>query len=482
MKKIIQYISLVVATFTLGSCNESYLNQMPTNALPSDMAILEYDDALIALNGVYDGMQRYTYYGAQMVAIAEVQGDYMQALDPNKRTSSFYAMSYNAQNAPFIWGVPYNQIRRANNLLKAIKAGKADKGAEPGQVDVIKGQVLALRALNHFDLVRLYGKSYSVDNGASLGVPIITEAINPDMQPSRATVAEVYKQVIADLKEATTLLASAKKETPSNGMLNLWAVKGLLARVSLYHGDNQAAFDLSEDIIANSPYKLLSNDDYVKAWAEGGVNTEMMFQVINNAIDNGDRESISYLMNEGGYSDMIISRKLVEILDANPGDVRRGLMIPSKISGNKEKFGSALIWLNKYPGKGTDPRINHVPVIRLSEIYLTAAEAAFKLGNMTAASTYLNAIAKRNPALGTLTPTLQSIMDQRGIELVGEGHRSFDLMRNGMTSDRSIRWSYAFAVPESISYGNTYFRAILPIPKSEVDANTEIAKQQNPGY
>ncbi|MEG0162858.1 MAG: RagB/SusD family nutrient uptake outer membrane protein, partial [Mucinivorans sp.] len=218
------------------------------------------------------------------------------------------------------------------------------------------------------------------------------------------------------------------------------------------------------------------------AWADGGVNSEMMFQVVNNKIDNADRESLSYLMSEEGYEDMIITKKMVDYMSANPLDVRKGLMIPSQKGTSIELYGQSAVWLNKYPGVGNDPRINSVPVIRLSEVYLIAAEAAFKVGNMADASTYLNAIAKRNPALGTVVPTLQSIMDQRNVELIGEGHRSFDLMRNGMVSDRSVRWSYVFSEPKSISYDNTYFRSILPIPLSEVDANEVIAAQQNPGY
>ncbi|MEG0467243.1 MAG: RagB/SusD family nutrient uptake outer membrane protein [Mucinivorans sp.] len=456
---------------------------MPSNALPTEKAVLNYKDATTVLMGVYDGMQRDSYYGAEMIAIAEVQGDAMQATSSGKRTSSFYEMSYNAQASPAIWSTPYNQIRRANNLLQAIEAGKADKDAKAGQVDIIKGQVLALRALNHFDLVRLYGKPYSADKGASLGVPIVLKPLTPEVKSSRSTVAAVYDQILADLKDAVALLAKSEAQTPNNGRINLWSAKALYARVCLYHGDNDLALSLAKDIITSSPYKLLTNEEYKGAWADGGVNSEMMFQVVNNKIDNADRESLSYLMSENGYEDMIITKKMVDYMSANPLDVRKGLMIPShKEATNVKLYGKSAVWLNKYPGVGNDPRINSVPVIRLSEVYLIAAEAAFKVGNMADASTYLNAIAKRNPALGTVVPTLQSIMDQRNVELIGEGHRSFDLMRNGMVSDRSVRWSYVFSEPKSISYDNTYFRSILPIPLSEVDANEVIAAQQNPGY
>lgn len=484
MKKIINYIGVVLGVVALTACGESYLNQLPGDAIPTDKAITSYDEAKTALNGVYDGLQDYRYYGANMYVSGDVRGDYMQAYSSASRTAGFYEMVYGNQTTIAIWEYPYKLIRRANNVILAIEEGKADEGGSAETINVLKGQALTLRALAHFDMVRVYGKPYQLDNGASLGVPLELKPSDPESQPARSTVAQIYDQVILDLKNAVTLLETSTAKTSSNGFVNVWVAKSLLARVYLYHGDNGLALALAKDVIENSPYVLLTNAGYAAAWADGGNNTEMMFQVVNTSNDSPDRESLSYLMNETGYADMIISKKLVDIMAANPNDVRNGVMIKSaKVDVNVPKFGTAKVWLNKFPGVGGDPRINSTPIIRLSEVYLTAAEAAFKTGptGMADASFYLNEIAKRNPDLGTVTPTLQSIMDQRGIELVGEGHRFYDLMRNNLASDRSSRWTYTLQ-PESVNFINTYFRILLPIPQVELDANENLKGQQNDGY
>lgn len=484
MKKIINYIGLTVIAATFAACNESYLNQVPANAVISDKAVTNYTEAQTALIGIYDGLQNKAYYGADMIVSGEVRGDYMQATASTKRSSSFYEMAYNAQISPNVWEYPYKVLRRANNLELAIENGQASAGSTKDALDVLRGEVLALRALTLFDLVRVYGNPFTLDAGASKGVPIETKPSLPDAQPGRSSVADVYTQVVSDLTLAVDLLKTSTARTSNNGYINLWGAKTLLARVYLYQGKNAEALALAKDVIANSPYKLLTNAGYVGAWADGGNNTEMIFQVIQTKNDNADRESISYLFNETGYEDIIVSKKLVDIMVANPSDVRNGVMIASKKPTNIATYGSSNVWLNKFPGIGGDPRVNSIPVIRLSETYLIAAEAAVKIGgaSLNDASLYLNAIASRNPSLGTVAPTLSAVMDQRGIELVGEGHRFYDLMRNNMESDRTIRWPYVFSAPTSMKFDNKYFRAILPIPPVEIDANVTLKSQQNEGY
>ena len=148
--------------------------------------------------------------------------------------------------------------------------------------------------------------------------------------------------------------------------------------------------------------------------------------------------------------------------------------------------------LKKEPGRSDfstqGVRVNNVPVIRLSEVYLIAAEAAVKLGDSENADFYTNEIYKRaNPDADDLENVdLDRILEERRMELIGEGHRFFDLMRNNKevvryTSIDNQGWHMSL-VAESRKFDNTYFRAILPIPKKEVDANPVLREQQNPGY
>ena len=140
-------------------------------------------------------------------------------------------------------------------------------------------------------------------------------------------------------------------------------------------------------------------------------------------------------------------------------------------------------------------RIGNLPILRLSEVYLNAAEAAMKIGGnaINDAVTYLNEVIEARaidkslaPTVDATTITLERVLLERRKELVGEGHRFFDAMRNNETivryeSENDKGWHYSL-IEESRKFDRTYFRAILPIPISEVNANSVIAKQQNPGY
>lgn len=479
----------------VASCSD-YLDTEQYSAVSSDKAITSYSGAKSALVGVYDGLQgnssKSSYYASRMVYYGDVRGDDMQAQDQGKRTASCYEMRYTADNAPVIWVVPYEANRRANNVIKAIDEGHVTD-ATPEEIGNVRSQALVARALIHFDLVRVYGMPYTADNGASLGIPIVTEPIAPSSTPSRNTVAEVYDQIIKDLTDAIS--SNHLSTTSELGAFNVWAAKALLCRVYLYKGDNQNALTLAKDIITNSPYTLWTNAEYADVWTKEGT-SESIFEIINtDTSDWGDREGIGYLMSENGYSDMIVTKAFSNLLDEDPADVRHSIVDTSKTTAMKAIYGKDRVWCNKFRGKtGGQIPIANIPILRLSEVYLNGAEAAFKLGgaNLQTAADYVQAIAKRaNPAttesITAANISLDRVLKERRKELVGEGHRFFDAMRNNLTitryEDETNRGRhYILTVPESRKFDRTYYRIILPIPVSETGANPVIKLQQNPGY
>lgn len=483
MKKTIIYLSLFVVVAMSTSC-KGFLDREPSDAVSSEQAIASYDDAVTALNGMYDGLQgnngNVTYYGARMLYYGDVRGDQMQATTTSSRASGCYEFNYMADTAPIIWGKPYDVIRRANNLITALNEGKA-VGATEAQKNELMGQALTMRALAHFDLAKIYCQPYTMSGAPQgFGIPVVTEAPKPSYKPGRGTLEEVYTQVISDLVSASTLMSEAK----NTGYFNKWGAKSLLSRVYLFKGDNVNALAVAEDVITNSPYKLWTNAEYAGAWKKAGT-SEVIFEIINfDSNDWTDREGIAYLINEDGYGDMILTPQIVKYFEANPKDVRVTATVESKKADNIKIYGPAKVWCAKYPGRegATDFRVNNIPLIRLSEVYLNAAEAAVKL-NDPKADTYLNAIVQRaNPEATPVVATLANVIAERGIELVGEGQRFFDLMRNDMSADRTVRYNNYPLISDAVTISNTFFRTILPIPKVERDANDVIAKQQNPGY
>lgn len=497
MKRIYKSFALASAVLALTACGNDWLDLEPANGVETSKAITNLNDAQTAYYGMYDGLQGNstyrTYYAARMFYYGDVRGEDMQARTQGMRSSSCYEMIYSVDDAPNMWNVPYNVIRRANRLIQAVDKKQITDASE-SEIGQLYAEAKVVRALVHFDLVRIYGMPYTADAGASLGIPIMLEPEeDSDALPTRNTVAEVYNQVVKDITEAIGSGFMVTKK--NNGYITVWTAKALLSRVYLYMNKNKEALQAAEDVIANSPYQLWTNAEYVQAWNKGdGAHTnEMLFELVNESSDDwADREGIAYLYNEGGYADAIVTKAFSDMMAADSSDVRNGVILPALEDADLiKKYGKTKIFVNKFPAdKSGDMRLNNLPLLRLSEVYLNAAEAAAKLGNQTAAAKYLNVIAQRaNPQAAAVTEsdaTLARIILERRKEFVGEGQRFFDAMRNNetivrYTNESDMGWHYALRA-ESQKFDRTYFRAILPIPIEETDANPEIAKQQNPGY
>ena len=496
MKYIYKFLAISFLLIATTSCGDEWLNTAPSDSINTGDAINSYKTASVALTGVYDGLQgsssRTSYYAARMFYYGDVRGDDMQALESGKRSSSTYEMRYVADNAPNMWNTPYNVIRRANRLLEAIDNDNV-KDASEKQLNNLKAEALVVRALVHFDLARLYGNPFTMDSGASLGVPIVLTALDSEDMPARNTVAEVYAQVLKDLNDALAL-SDGLTEDKKYGYINSWVAKGLLARVNLYKGDNETALLHAEDVINNSPYELWTNEEYVIGWnTKDTGRKEMLFEIVNASNDDWtDREGIAYLMHENGYADFIATKSFLELIQSDMSDVRNGLLLaPAFDEDLMEDFADTTIFVNKFPANDIgEMRLNSLPIMRLSEVYLIAAEAAAKEGNGVKAAEYLNSIVLRaNPDADDVSAadaTVDRIMVERRKELVGEGHRFFDAMRNDVTvvryTDADNRGFHYPLISESQQFDRTYFRAILPIPVAEIEVNQNIKGQQNPGY
>ena len=109
----------IAASISIGlsSC-DGYLDQMSSNALPSDESINNIEDVGSALNGVYSGLLSSEYYGADFISRAEVGGEDVQTSTPSKRTEIFYKFMYRQNNAPTgLWKIPYQVINRVKSRL-----------------------------------------------------------------------------------------------------------------------------------------------------------------------------------------------------------------------------------------------------------------------------------------------------------------------------------------------------------------------------
>jgi hypothetical protein len=477
MKKNIIYTLILGLALIFQAC-EDYLEQSPSDALPSAEAITTVTDLNNAVNGIYTGMidfdlgqgqftEPYSYYGGDFIAYADLKGGDLNYTASNNQISPMARYEHGVESdfAEHYWQMPYTLIGRINDVLSVVDNVEIATG-EQEQFDDLKGQLFALRALCHFDVVRLFAKSPAISDvtATNSGIPISNEKYPVDYEPTRNTLKETYDFIKSEFNIALGLLSSDE----NLGRINYWSAKALLARVYLYNEENSEALAAAEDVINNSPYSLYTIDNYLNVWGIEGA-SEAMFEILTNSSHNSQRNSIGYYTHSDGYGECAFSTQGYELLTENPDDIRSQLIEWEDDEADTEGY-----YTQKYPGRDGSLYLNNPIVIRLSEVYLIAAEAKVKGGSGGQnADWYINELRKNRIVNYTDVSgvTLDEILIERRKELVAEGHQCWDAWRNG----ESV---YPPRLNQAVD--GSYNLAILPIPKRETDISSTLV--QNPGY
>jgi len=469
--KLAGLIALASIVVVLSSCKKSFLDLKPYTSVSSDVAITNESDMQAALNGAYGNMNSANLYGRSTPLFGDLVSDnvYISAINSN-RYLDFFQINYTVTdvNGQGIWQSSYSTILRANNVINSSLQGNEN-------IDQLRGEALAIRGLMYFELVKFFAKPYTVDPNA-LGVPLIL-TYDPTLKPQRNTVQEVYAQIEKDFTDAANLMTQDK----SSGFFTKWAAKALLARMYQFKGEWDKALTTAEDVINNSGYSLLQLNDVLSFWqnnTDRNDKLEVLFEIVFDATNNINIDALPYFYDQNGYGDALATESLYDLYSNT--DVRKDLFIVgSPIRGADVKV------VNKFPNSGSADK-DETKVIRMSEVYFIAAEAAAHQNDETAALTYLNAVAtERDPGFAGYSSTGQALLDdillERRKELAFEGHRYWDLVRNDLDVTRvDLANNYPGNVPLVLE--TTNFHRILPIPQGELDANPNIREQQNPGY
>ena len=495
MKTIIRLSNILLCGLLL-SCSSDFLNMKPANSTAAEDAITNLKEARTAMNGVYRQFTSSNYYGNLFTMYSEYRGADMVVPMNGRGDGALFQFSHNPDANTYFstyWAHMYWTLAQINNVIANIESGKVVvEPSEEIDINDIKGQALALRAMVHFDLVRLYGYPYMKDQGASWGAVIVTELVPASAKLQRSTVAQTYTQVEADLNAATPLL----KKTKTNGRINYWGAKALLARVSLYKGDFAGAYTHASEVINSGLYSLYETEaQWSDSW-RSSFGTESIFEFVVRASENdpGTGSIRRYLMPgyNNGLGALYASDPFLALLGQDPDDFRwtmmdldeLGIVATDVADPDYNRRG----WCVKYemPTGSASMTAHGLPVIRLSEIYLIGAEAALKKSgpDLANAASWLNAIRKRAPNLplaqASDSDLENKILDERSKELLCEGHRFFDLMRLGKT----ITYQQTLAVIPPGGRGSTvtwdFHKIVLPIDIAEKRVNPDI--YQNAGY
>lgn len=456
-----------MASLMASGCKKSFLEQTPADALTPGQALSNVGSLKNALNGVYANLRSATLYGRDLPVMGDLMADnsFIEIQNSGRYLPQYqYSVAVSDGVAADIWSASYAGILRANQII--------DANVTSAGVDAIKAEAYALRGLLYFDLVKVFAKSFTVDPNA-LGVPVVLH-YDPYKLPSRNKVSEVYTQIVNDLKAGMQSAGAYQ----TSARLSKYAIEGLLAKVYLYMGDYTNARTASLDVINNSGFTLVSAAKLKDYWSNPAASTdkvETMFEVDADVVNNNSSDDLAAIY-ENGYSDIYASQGLYELYSAT--DKRKTLLVEGTT-----KSGADAIVVDKYPNANNADRDN-IKVMRLSEVYLIAAEASAS-SNESEARMYLNElVAERDPSFmgynSTGAALLNDIVTERRKELAFEGDRLFDLNRLNRDINRTPN-------PQGIPAGVNNIpandgRRIAPIPQTETQSNPNIASQQNEAY
>lgn len=346
-----------------------------------------------------------------------------------------------ATTATFEWRLYYHAIYISNYIIE--HQGEIEGMSEADRSQLV-GEAYMMRAYCNFLLVNLYAEPYGkCDPETTRGVPLMLAA-DVNAMPRSSSVKAVYDQVVADLKQAESMMNKTEWAAGYNYRFNKVAAKALLARTYLYMEQWQNALDAAKEVIsAHGTLEDLNNSD---------------------AKLPDDKESKEIIVALERFSTTMLgvieypSDEIVAMYKT--GDLRKRKYYKTTVTP---------VTLLKSGG---------ICSFRSGEAYLIAAEAAAQLGSTTDAVSYLKSLyekrlnstarADAETAVSAMDKDalLKEIYDERARELAFEGHRWFDLRR---TTQTQLQHKY-----QGETYTLTKEKYTMRFPTEAVEANPDI--------
>jgi hypothetical protein len=454
---VFKKIVFLSTAFSMPACDSFLEVEQPKSQLTSSTVFKDYTTANAAMADVYSKIRDRGLLTGSQFGLSNQLGNYSDELAfygaPTNATSEFYANTVLPSNSTLelFWNNSYNQIYGANAVLEGVQTATFDT-QDKAQ---LQGEALFVRALLHFYLLQLFGD-----------VPYIqTTDYKTNSTVTRMASNEVYTHIIADLKNAEGLLLPSYSTT-ERVRANSFVVKAILARVYLYKGSWEDANKMATAVIENNSLYVFENN-LDKVFLKNS--TEAIWQFMPTVTGKNTDEAIVFNFTSGPPPLVALSESLINSFTVT--DLRKLHWTKTVSNGNG-------IWYSPYKYKeprNTSSSREYTMILRLTEQYFVRAEARAELGNLIGAKEDLNKIRKR-AGLSDIVATskeeiLEVILQERRKELFSEyGHRFFDLKRAGKLD-----------LILSTKPGWNTNDILLPIPKSELSVNPNLAPQ-NPGY
>ncbi|WP_159478147.1 RagB/SusD family nutrient uptake outer membrane protein [Dyadobacter sp. 3J3] len=504
-------LASTTALVMLGASGcEDALQEKVYSQVATDDFYKTLDQAQLALNGVYTYLWNDNYRDGQWVTLGDVTaftliggGSANGSGDRSGIQNEWNTFSWtpDANELVTAWDYFYQVINRSNTLIDKLEV------ADFQGKDKILGEAKFLRALFYFNLVRIFG-----------GVPLHIKATTDlsEINKPRSTEAEVYTQIVNDLKSSVELLSPLNKADLTAGKATAISATSLLAKVYLQQRNwKQAAEEAKKVMDQNvfdlfADYENINNPDFqngkehIFSIQHGGNanSTSQIYQTRMIYLFGPPAQTVKGVnVQFHSLKDLVIFQAKKSFFTESPDTYRKWQSVRDKMpyyykNGIKELVRDTVTmyapFLTKFHrvdfATGFLKEGVNYPLIRYADILLTYAEATNETEGPTApASEALNKVRRRARAVGTASeqsvkvyPDLtgltkesfrDAILKERAQEFVGEGHYRWDLIRH----NRLISNAKANGVAAATEKHN-----LFPIPTQQISRNNQI--KQNPGY
>ncbi len=440
MKRILKLFIIVLPLVCLQGC-QKWLEATSSSQISGEQLFSDRAGFHEALSGVYMLMgstscygRNYTWFVNELTAspLIPQNGNIYQQLQNQKYT--------NAVSFPYfesMWESGYNVIANVNKMLLELENHR-DVITDDLEYSLIKGELLAIRAYLHFDLLKMFGlPSWDGENASKLAIPYVTVyQKEPSVQHS---YTETVALLNADIDQALELLAvdPIRGSVPegfdealnADGFwsrrtfhLNWYAVRALKARVLMWQKKYDEAAALAREILDETLEKevvhwidpveqlnTIKNDDRDYTFS-----CEHLFTL--EISDYFDIVSEYFFKEAGnGSNNLLLSSEVVFNLFQSPyiytdegyttlvGDIRGPAMMLT--------YGQSGYRINKYFSSSSGTYRNRQPMIRIAELCMICAEVAIRKGDLDTAADYFNMVNSHRGVEDKVTPK-NSILGQ----------------------------------------------------------------------
>ena len=474
MKKII-YTMIIACTTLFASC-DSWLEVKPYDQIAEGELQKSEEGYQKMLNGIYIDLNSDALYGQTLsVEMIEVMGGAYTIGTDNSVWGNYKDLSLYKYNTEYwrnrldqTWNKAYALILNCNKILETIDGNK--NLFTDGSYYIIKGEALALRAMLHFDMLRLFGPVYSKDSDKK-AIPYYTKQTNSP-EPI-LTAQEVMEKITTDYEDALNYLANDPVKTEGTMMsstedgssnflryralrLNYYAVEALMARAYLYMGNKTEAFKYATDVIKTADQNIFPFVDKNLVIGSPADPDRIFSSEVLFALTNTSRGTI----HKNFFDPSRLPNHVFRMDDSMMSNLVYGGAATT--GGYQDDYRYRACWMatgsNRYFYKYSDMVANGsiqntmIPMVRLGEMFLIAAES--QSGDLKAGVQYVNAL-RRNRGVANLTTLTPDLLKYEYIrELYGEGQLFFlykrlnsDIITSATSSKNPKASDLIFVVP-----------------------------------